>query len=971
MAQVAERPPDPVVEPPRAAIEPVVAAKSNYDWLPFALITAIALALRLFDLGSRAMHHDESLHAMYSWYLYTGRGYSHDPLMHGPFVFHLTALIFMLFGDSEVTFRLPHVLMGTAAVFLPYFLRHELGRSGAIAASALLAFGPAFLYLSRFGHNEAILTFQTLLVVVGCFGWLRTRKSAYLYAAAVGLGLMFATKVVVYLFGFVLVSFIGLAIAVEKLRPFDIPVLGAVRDIGWRRFGVVIAIFVGIGMTLYTTFFTNIEGLCTAIWSPPIGNCESKTGMLQYWQTQQGVARGNQPWFYFFLLIPLYEIVPFVLALASPFLARRPRTLFFFFCCWWAVLSVAIYSYASEKMPWLIVHPTMPLVMLAGLALDAPLSKLRKPWGLKGRQWGVAGLTLLAFAALVAWATTGNSADSLPIIAQTVTLRRVALALVVVALIALTVRVCIGLTRKQTLGALGSTGLLLASVYAIHTGWQLTYKNGDVPVEILVYVQTSPDVPFITSEIDRFGNQLGLRKDLPVLLDGGYSETVGGQQVDHESVTWPFEWYLRDYKAKTYFRRTLPSDFSSGKYPVILAMGTNLDPIRDDLGDYAGNKFRLNWWYPEDYKQLTWNTIPEALLDPVARGKLFKYIIFRELINPPLGARDLWFYVRKDLAGGVAQSTDPPTAAPRAPAPASVEAIPISVQDIVVYGQNRLRDPKGITVDEAGRLYVVDGTTSTVTIFNRDGSVERSWGSKGDGNGQFNEPWGVAVARDGSVFVADTWNHRVQKFDSQGRFLAKWGRFEAGTEPGAFYGPRDIAITSAGDVLVTDTGNKRIQIFDQNGNFRRSYGTEGSGPGQFREPVGIAVGRDGRIYVADTWNQRIQVFDGALTPVGQFRVPGWGAQGITNKPYIAIGPDGQVYATVPDNRSVVRLRDGEVAPLTLPSTPRLQMPIGIEVDNDGRLLVADAQGAIVISYQVEAPQPSASSSPGPNTEPAE
>ena len=48
------------------------------------------------------MHHDESLHALYSWYIassdgFFGSGYKHDPMMHGPLQIELTALIFRLF----------------------------------------------------------------------------------------------------------------------------------------------------------------------------------------------------------------------------------------------------------------------------------------------------------------------------------------------------------------------------------------------------------------------------------------------------------------------------------------------------------------------------------------------------------------------------------------------------------------------------------------------------------------------------------------------------------------------------------------------------------------------------------------------------------------------------------------------------------------------------------------------------------
>lgn len=939
------------------------------EWLPFVVLLALAFALRIWDLGSRAMHHDESLHALYSWYLYVGRGYTHDPLMHGPFLFHFSALLYLLFGDNEVTARLPMVLLGTAAVGMPYFLRHELGRNGAIAAAAMLAFGPIFLYFSRFGHNEAMLMFQSLLVVVGLFGWLRTRSSPWFYTAAIGMALMFSTKVVAFIFGFIVATFVIVALLVERKRPFEHSVLGALRDIGWRRLGTAVAIFFGISGLLYTTFLTNPQGLCTALWAPDIGACAGKHGMLQYWLEQQGVARGAQPWFYYFLVIPLYEIVPVVLALASPFLARRPRSLFFWFCVWWAVLSLVIYSTASEKMPWLVVHPTLPLVMLAALALDGPLSRLHRPWGLAARQWAVAGLAVLSVGLFVAWATIGG-AEATSLAAQTTALRRIALALVLAGVLTATARLTWSLPRAQAMAALGVAALGVLLTYSIHTGWQATYKNGDTPVELLVYVQSSPDVPFIVSEVERLGSELGLRKDLPILLDGGYTETVAGQQVAHEAVSWPFEWYFRDHRGKQYFSRNLPSDFASGRYAALLVMGTNLEPIRADLSGYTGNKFRLNWWYPEDYKGIpiataqiedmpaavgkTAGMVVGAILDPTSREKLLKYVLYRELVNPPLGAREMYFYVRNDLARGgpsPAPAPAPPSPAPALPAqPAAVE-----VEDVFVYGrpggQPVLRDPKGIALDRDGRLYVVDGINSTVTAFNSDGSVARSWGRRGTGDGEFVEPWGITVAADGSVFVADTWNHRIQKFDAQGRFITKWGISGVGTVPATFYGPRDLATTPAGELLVTDTGNKRIQAFDQRGNYLRSLGVEGNRPGELREPVGLAVDAEGRIYVADTWNQRIQVFDSSFRPIAQYPIPGWSGESITNKPYLAVGPSGEVFATAPDQGTVVMVTDGVGTLLALPA-PRPRMPVGIEVDDRGRLFISDAQSASVFRYDL-------------------
>jgi uncharacterized protein (TIGR03663 family) len=991
MAQVQERVRTPRVERDAPIEEPRELTRSvgDWTWLIFAAITAVAFALRLWDLGARAMHHDESLHAVYSWYLYQGRPYIHDPMMHGPFLFHVTALLYLLFGDSEVTARLPMALFGAGAVFLPYFLRHELGRAGAIAASVMLAIGPVFLSFSRFGHNEGMILFQTLLVIVGLFGWLRERKPAYLYAAVIGLGMMFTTKVVVYMFGALLAAFVIAALFVERIRRGEPIVMDAVRDVGLRRLGVCAAIVLGMGVVLYTTFFSNLEGLCTAIISPPIGSCATKQGMLQYWHDQQGVARGSQPWFYYFMLLPLYEIVPVVLAFAALFVARRPRSLFFWFSIWWALSTLAIYTYASEKMPWLVIHSALPLVILGAQAVDPLADRLRRPWGLTPRQWSVSGLVLLGITVFIAWATVSPEAGASALGAQTARLRQIALA-VVLGSIAIGVVLVSGKLRiRQTFGAAALSVLLMLGVYWIHSSWQASYKNGDIPVEMIVYVQSSPDIPFIVNEIERISNQLGLRKDIPLLLDGGYTETVAGVQVPHEAVSWPFEWYFRDYKAKQYFTKNLPADFATGKWPVVIAMGTNLDPIRDDLTGYTGNRYKLNWWYPEDYKQLVdgdkpwdlkWGTIFGSLIDAESRSKLVKYVLYRDLVNPPLGGRELFVYTRNDLVGlgGAGVGAAPVQSAAGAPAPAvglPAQQQPAVAQSVVRIlssysgtGGQALREPKGVAVGPDGNVYVTDIATSVVTVFNQNGAVVRSWGRKGAGDGEFNEPWGIAVGADGSVFVADTWNHRIQKFDADGRFVTKWGIFEASIEPYRFYGPRDVAIGPNGDVLVADTGNKRIQVFDQDGAFKSVFGSEGSAPGQFREPVGVTVGRDGRIYVADTWNNRIQVFDPTFKPIAQYPVQGWDSQSVANKPYVAVAGDGTIFATVPERRQVLRLSDGAATALGLPREPRLQMPVGIEVQADDRLLVVDSQASIVVAYGVSSPGASSGSA---GSQPAE
>ena len=137
----------------------------------FGTLFILAFIFRFWDLDQRAMHHDESLHALYSWYIdssegFFGNGYKHDPMMHGPLQIEVTGLIFRIFGDNEFTARILYVLCGSFIVIIPYFLRSRLTNIGAVLAGAMLAFSPTMMYFSRFARNDIIVALLTLSLVV-------------------------------------------------------------------------------------------------------------------------------------------------------------------------------------------------------------------------------------------------------------------------------------------------------------------------------------------------------------------------------------------------------------------------------------------------------------------------------------------------------------------------------------------------------------------------------------------------------------------------------------------------------------------------------------------------------------------------------------------------------------------------------------------------------------------------------------
>ncbi|MDQ3930277.1 MAG: glycosyltransferase family 39 protein, partial [Chloroflexota bacterium] len=177
---------------------------------------ALAIVTRLWDLSNRGIHHDESLHAVYGNNLYSGVGYIHDPMMHGPLQFHLIAFMYWLFGPNEMTARMASALCGIWVVMSPFFLRRQMGKVPALIASFLLLLSPSVLYFSRMAREDAIFSATEMLMIVGLWRFVSNRKPADFFVFGAGLSLMFTIKEAAYLTTAVLVGFFVLLFIIQS-----------------------------------------------------------------------------------------------------------------------------------------------------------------------------------------------------------------------------------------------------------------------------------------------------------------------------------------------------------------------------------------------------------------------------------------------------------------------------------------------------------------------------------------------------------------------------------------------------------------------------------------------------------------------------------------------------------------------------------------------------------------------------------
>ena len=358
----------------------------------FLLIFLLGILLRFLSLDLKLFHHDEAIHAWFSYRLMTEGIYAYEPMYHGPFLYYVTAGMFSLFGDSDLVARILPALFGVAIIPLIYWIYRMgyLDQRQTLIAGLFVALSPCLVYFSRFLRHDIFQLFFTVLILAALLAYTERGQLRYALLAGLAIGGGMTLKEDMPIFLLILATFAIYLLLTKKIR---LPQT-------WLRDSIaLVVVALAVMVIFYSSFGAHFEII--------------ETGWIdayKHWASMHGMCRICGPWFFYILLFLLYEVPIILLAVygSAQFAVRHnplpgwaaslkrrfsgergdtsgeeapdirhghlqarmavpwnKKELFFLFCIYWMVVTLAAYAYIGEKVPWLIIHQLFPMILVS------------------------------------------------------------------------------------------------------------------------------------------------------------------------------------------------------------------------------------------------------------------------------------------------------------------------------------------------------------------------------------------------------------------------------------------------------------------------------------------------------------------------------------------------------------------------------------------------------------------------------
>lgn len=922
-----------------------------FPWLTreallFAIIILLAVVTRFYDLETRVMSHDESLHTYYSWTFSQGQGYVHNPMMHGPLQFHMLALIYFMFGTSDFTARIPAVLYSIATVWALWYWRGYLGRIGVLVAGALMLISPYMLYYGRYVRNESFVGLFGLLTLFAVLRYLESGRNKYLYLLAAATVLHFTVKETAFIYTAQMLIFLAAYFVIHILS----------EDWGDKRaefsgfiFGLIAAV-IGIGGALTLGILSNKQGV--------IGGDETVAPSLPGEEIPLAAPDANF-WILLLVILGLVGMITagyFLIRGFSLERVRQERALDLLMILGTLILPllapipIALLGFnPMDTSPEGILHILMFVIPISLVSIGIGF------WWKWGVWWRAA---LLFYAIFIVFYTSlftngagfftglvgslgywleqqGVERGSQPwyfyILIQVPIYE-------FLPFIASLLGLAIGYKRlRQAREKLDQVSHNLPNTFSLLAWWSFS--------SIMAFSIAGEKMPWLTYHIA-----------LPLILLGGWAIGNIIEKTDWQAAREKNGWLALALLAvftvsivgmvAAWLQEVRP--FSGSEITQLQATTSFVLALVGFLGSGFGLVRLLEGW---SLKQLAYLNalVIFALLAVLTVRASFRatyitydsgreYLVYahgytgnkdilrqvKELSNRTTGGMDIivgyddevsWpmsWYMR-DFRNARFYGNQPGRDLRDAPAIivgdrnySALEPIVGDAyyrfdyvrmvwpnQDYFNLNAERVRNALSDQQIMAGifDIWLHRDFTRYGQATGQTSVTDETWQPSGRMRLYVRKDTAASIWQYGSVPVSTAIS---DPYEGNTILLPAELVFgELGSEPGMFNAPRGLAVGRNGNLYVADSRNHRIQQFSPDGELVGDWGvfsgleTSSAPIGSFNEPWGVAVGPDGSVYVTDTWNHRVQKFSANGEPITM-----WGVFGLTDTAGALYGPRG-------------------------------------------------------------------------------
>jgi uncharacterized protein (TIGR03663 family) len=516
-------------ELPCAVNRPAPLAIVTVEIAVYAFLVLLAVAIRLWDLGSQPLSPRESGLAL------SGIRFDANapPADVGAFLRHGGALAMTLFGATDFSARLVPALAGIALPLSAYLLRPLLGHTVAVIGAGLLVFSPLMVDQSRLVGNGSIVAALALVAFALGARLVTLGRWRDLWPLAVALGLLIVSGPgglsVLTVFSLLVVGAVVLRTQSQRRQANDAAPGGkppSSRGLGngqdgeatrlfWpdatnlRSASVVFAVS---ALVMASGALTNIAGIGETIasafgaWLDGFSRSPSAVAPASLW------------------IVPVYEPLSLVVGILGGAIAWRSRDLIGRAIVAWAVLSLLLLAVRPGRQAEEVALLVVPLAILTAIAVTHLIVEVTRH-----RAWRPVGAVVLAMSILAGLQgyVTSHLTDPRPYVGDAV--------IVMPMLVAALVLYAFYNWTDARITGLGflSFAVLAMTAFSVHNTWQLAYFSTGNVSELTRQHQTTTDARTLVRDVEEIRSVLSLtQQDTSVALAGEFSL--------------PLAWYLRE-----------------------------------------------------------------------------------------------------------------------------------------------------------------------------------------------------------------------------------------------------------------------------------------------------------------------------------------------------------------------------------------------------------------------------------------